>query len=281
MYQYYDITLQGTDNLTLTYKLEQHRPAQIWAGLIHNAKVESLRATLNPWRDFDKSILLKKVGYLHELIKKLNEWLPESNQIKDKWDYNDHQISVNKFHVHFPEQEKTETDPIRRSQLSEYNDLIHEIEILALGKNKKEIPHLLICPDGYDMVPFELDDYKLFRARRMFGELCLHYCHVGRHPFELYAAGDIDCPIEQIVPQRMISTFHTLRFYTDDYLEHWHKSRFKQFYQISTLQKVIDINDPSMAFGYVPLGKLVTDLSSEQVLERVKLCDRIVNWKVH
>lgn len=281
MYQYYDITLQGTDSLTLTYKLEQHRPAQVWAGLMLSAKVESLRPTLNPWLDFDKSVLLKRISYLLELVNKLNEWLPESNKIISKWDYGNHQMSVNKFHVHFPEQEKTETDPIHRSQLSEYNDLIHELEILADSKNQKQTPHLLICPDRYDMVPLELDDFNLFRARRQFGELCLHYCHVGRHPFELCAAGDINCPVDQIVPQTLISTFHTLRFYTDDFLEHFHKIRFKQFYKLSTLQQVMDINDPRMAYGYIPLGKLVTDLSSEAVVESVKLCNRIVDWKIY
>ena len=281
MFEYYDITLQGSETVTLTYKLEQHRPAQVWAGLINSASVERLRPTLNPWRDFDKSILPQRVSYLLELVDKLNQWLPEANKITDKWDHDNHQLSVNKFHIHFPEQEKTETDPIRKSQLSEYNDLIHEIEILALGQNKRQIPHLLICPDGYELVPLELDDYKLFRARRTFGELCLHYCHVGRHPFELYAAGDVDCPVDQIVPQTIISAFHTLRFYNDEFLEHYYKPKFREFYERSTLKQVLAFNDPKMAFGYIPLGKLVTTLSLQEVVNQVKSCNRIVSWQAY
>ncbi len=281
MYQYYDITLQGTDTVTLTYKLEQHRPAQVWAGIINTAEVDRLRPTLNPWRDFDKSILTSKIHYLLELVLKLNEWLPDDNKIKEKWDHTNHQLSVNKFHIHFPEQEKTETDPERKSQLSEYNDLIHEIEILALGQNKKQIPHLLICPDGYDLIQLQDDDYKLFRARRVFGELCLHYCHVGRHPFELYAANDIDCPIEQIVPQTIISAFHTCRFYTDELLEHYHKPKFREFYERSTLKNVMAFNDPKMAFGYITLGKLVTTESETEILERVKNCNKVISWKAY
>ena len=281
MYQYYEITLQGTDTVTLTYKLEQHRPAQIWAGLMSNAKVENLRPTLNPWRDFDKSILNDKVKYLLEVANKLNKWLPDSNKITGEWDYTNHQGSVNKFHVHFPEQEKTETDCERRSQLSEYNDLIHEIEILALGNNKKQIPHLLICPDNYDMIPLQDQDYKLFKAKRNFGELCLHYCHVGRHPFEVYAAGDINCPVDQIVPQTLISCFHTLRFYTDDFMEHWHKTRFRNFYEVSTLKHILKFNDPKMAFGYIPMGKLITKNTLQEILNQVKSCNRIINWKLY
>jgi hypothetical protein len=54
VYQYYEITLQGTDTVTLTYKLEQHRPAQIWAGLISFKEPKDLRPKLNPWRHFSK-----------------------------------------------------------------------------------------------------------------------------------------------------------------------------------------------------------------------------------
>jgi hypothetical protein len=281
VYQYYDITLQGTNTVTLTYKLEQHRPAQVWAGLMSSAEVKNLRSTLNPWLDFDKSILPSRVNHLLELVDKLNEWLPSSKKITEKWDHNNHQLSVNKFHIHFPEQEKTETDPVRKSQLSEYNDLIHEIEILAFGRNKKQIPHLLICPEYYEMIPLESNDYKLFRAQRKFGELCLHYCHVGRHPFELFAADDINCPIDQIVPQSRISTFHTLRFYTDDFLEHYFKPRFREFYERSTLKQLLPFNDPRMAFGYIPMGKLVTDLSSEEIINQVKSCNTIINWRLY
>lgn len=280
MFEYYDITLQGKDEVTLTYKLEQHRPAQVWAGLIHDAKVESLRPTLNPWRDFDKSILPDKVNYLIQLVDKLNEWLPDYNKITSKWDHNDCQASVNKFHVHFPEQERNETDPVRRAQLAEYNDLIHEIEMLAIN-NKREYPRLLLCPDGYDLVPLELSDYKLFKAKRFFGELCLHYPHVGRHPYELYMANDINCPVDQIVLQRFISTLHTLRFYNEDALEHYHKGRFKQFYENSTLKRVIEWDDPKMAFGYITIGKLMSSNTEQEVLYSVSNCNKIIDWKVY
>lgn len=280
MYQYYDITLQGQENLTLTYKLESHVPAQCWAHLMSKASVSHLRPTLNPWRDFDKSIIRDRIQVLLSLVEKLNQWLPESNKITSKWDFNNFQHSVNKFHIHFPEQEKTETDPIKRAQLSEYNDLIHEIEVLA-NKNKKHIPHLLICPDGFDYIPLYKEDFNLFRARRFFGELCLHYCHVGRHPFELFAAGDFDCPVDQIVPQSSLTTFHTLRFYNDTMLEHHYKPKFYEFYKRSTLKQVKEFNDPTMAFGYITIGKLITLQSESEVLSLVSKCDRITDWKIY
>ena len=278
MYQYYDITLQGSDTVKLTYQLEQHRPAQVWAGLIHNAKVENLRPNLNPWQNFDKNILHERIIQLESLIDKLNEWLPE--KIKGKWNHSNHQESVNRLHVHFPEHEKNTDDIDKKNQLSTYNDLIHEIEDLTLRPTESR-PHLLICPDYLPDIPLEKDDFKLFRASHQFGSLVLHYCHVGRHPFELYSASDLNCPVDQIVPQRNIATYHTLRFYNSSYMEHWHKGRFKNFYEHSTLKQVIDWNDPMMAFGYIPMGKLVTSLSLQDVLDQVKSCNRIVNWRVY
>lgn len=277
MLQYY--TLSFDTGYKLTYELEQHRPAQVWAGLMLNAEVNRLRPTLNPWLDFDKSILVSKIKYLEDLAKAMNTWLPE--KITDTWDYNNHQQSVNKFHIHFPEHEKSETDPIRRKQLSEYNDLIHEIEILAGSNNNNLKPHLLICPDRYENIPLEDADYRLFRAQRKFGELCLHYCHVGRHPFELFSAWDITCPIDQIVPQTHITTFHTCRFYNDDFLEHWYKPRFYEFYKQSTLRYIREWNDPKMAFGYIPIGQLITDETDAIVLNNIRNCNKIVEWKVY
>lgn len=278
MYQYYDVTLQGADTLTLTYKLEQHRPAQVWAGLIQLHGPMDCRPKLNPWRHFTKDVLFDLIDELNSLIDQINVWIP--NAITSKWDINNHQESVNRLHIHFPEQEKNETDPVKRAQLTRYNDIIHELEGLLYDKNKL-YPRILICFDDMQTVQLNPEDYKYFRARREFGELCLHYPHVGRHPFELYTAGDVNCPVDQIVPQRLISPDHTLRFYSDILLDHQVKPKFKEFYNNSTLKDVIDFNDPKMAFGYIPLGKLVSDLTSIEVLERVKSCNKIVNWKVY
>lgn len=280
MYQYYDITLRGSNTLTLTYKLEQHRPAQVWASLVASAKIESLRSNLNPWQNFNKNLLTERISKLENLIDQLNTWLPDHNKITGKWNHQNHQESVNRLHVHFPEQEKTETDDTRRSQLTLYNDLIHEIEDLTIRPNESR-PHLLICPDTNTRINLEEADYKYFKACHSFGSLCLHYCHVGRHPYELYSANDFNCPVNQIIPQNSISTYHTLRFYDTPYMEHWHKGRFFQFYQVSTLKQLIDFNDPKMAFGYIGLGKLVTDVEKDDILKSVCDCSEIIDWKLY
>lgn len=284
MYNYYTITLSGGDEpCVLTYKIQDHITAQIWASLMKQVDVSSLRETLNPWRNFDHTILNQRIEHLESLTAKLNSWLPKDKIIPMKWDYDNHQASVNKFHVHFPEQEKTETDVNRLRQLSEYNDLIHEIEGLAYNLEKNR-PHLLVCPDGLSEIP--LTDYTHFKARRTFGELCLHYCHVGRHPFELYSANDLNCPVDQIVPQTGINAYHTLRFYDDDWFDHWQFPKFRNFYERSTLKSKMAFEDAKMAFGYITIGKLEkvnnsVDFSNETVYNLVYNSNKIYHWEIH
>lgn len=227
MFSEYSIVLQGKDEkCTLKYSINDHKSAQVWAGLMKECDSTSLRESLDPWQNFHIIDINQKILQLEELIDQLNEWLPNDEKILRKWNYDDHKESVNRLHVHFPEQEKTITDPTKKNQLTKYNDLIHEIEELTFRPNEQR-PYLLICPDGIEDIP--LTDFLNFSAKRFFGELCLHYCHVGRHPFELYSAGDVDCPIDQIIPQHSINTYHTLRFYDDSCLEQWHMQKFKFF----------------------------------------------------
>ena len=282
MYTTYTITLAGpSDSCILTYNLQDHETAQTWASLIEQVTPNHLRETLNPWQNFGTADLNQCINRLEQIIDELNSWLPDDKIIRKKWNHSDHQESVNRLHVHFPDQEKNESDEGRRRQLSEYNDLIHEIE--SMTNSTKARPYLLLCPDGLTDVP--LTDFTKFRAQRHFGELCLHYCHVGRHPFELFAAGDLVCPADQIVPQHSINAYHTLRFYDDAFLEHWIKQNFKQFYNRSTLKSVIEFDDPKMAFGYVPLGNLVkvndsVDFTNDFVYDLVRKCSKVVSWEV-
>lgn len=277
MFKFYEVTLQGNEVVTLTYELENHRPAQVWAGLISKYKPLDLRPKLNPWRNFTLDVFDQLVLELNELIDRMNLWLP--NKINHKWDSSNNQNSINKLHIHFPEQEKNETDINRRAQLTRFNDVIHELEALIANKNNLH-PRLLLCFDRIETVSLENEDYKYFKPSRKFGELCLHYPHVGRHPFELYTAKDIDCPIEQIVPQTLISPDHTLRFHTDPLMDHQHTPNFKKFYENSTLKNVVKWNDPRMAFGYIPMGKVIST-NNDELLTKISNCNKIVEWKVY
>ena len=281
MYSFYEITLSTPAIKKLTYKVYTHAPAQTWAKLINNCNVTHLRKSLNPIRAINN--IEEKINELIQLIEKMNMWIPT----KIITFSNDDTIAnnLNRLHIHFPELEKSETDPIRLAQLSTYNDLIHEIETLnAAKKFNKNVSYILVCPDIHNELNelISIDDFKYFTPSRNIGDLLLHYSHVGRHPLELYLTNDVNCPADQILPQYKISPFHTLRFskFTID----WKK--FTNFYYASKLTWPYKITDPRLAIGYIPIGTLIkiNDVEVENNTEYQELLmpdTTIIGWKIY
>lgn len=276
----YHLTIANDANsFVLTYELASHHAAQAWAHIMNSLSVGSLRENFNPWHGLQVSPD-DKINRLHELIDLLNEWLPD--KIQDRWDYNDPQSSLNKLHIHFPEQLNNETDITKLKQLVEYNDTIHELEDIIRSSQYKLI-WILLLPKSDETIELHDSDYIHFKPQREFGELCLHYPHVGRHVLELVKSRDYSCPKDQIVTQTKISAYHSLRFYDDPISEDRYKLGLINFYYRSKLKELIEINDPKIAYGYLPIGKLVAldgeTIDREKVLSVIQETNRIVCWK--
>lgn len=276
----YHLTIANDANsFVLTYELASHHAAQAWAHIMNSLSVGSLRENFNPWHGLQVSPD-DKINRLHELIDLLNEWLPD--KIQDRWDYNDPQSSLNKLHIHFPEQLNNETDITKLKQLVEYNDTIHELEDIIRSSQYKLI-WILLLPKSDETIELHDSDYIHFKPQREFGELCLHYPHVGRHVLELVKSRDYSCPKDQIVTQTKISAYHSLRFYDDPISEDRYKLGLINFYYRSKLKELIEINDPKLAYGYLPIGKLVAldgeTIDREKVLSVIHETNRIVCWK--
>jgi hypothetical protein len=281
MYSFYEITLCTPDIKKLTYKVYTHKPAQTWAKLINNCNVNQLRKSLNPIRAINN--IEDKINELIQLIEKMNMWIPT----KIITFSNDDTIAnnLNRLHIHFPELEKSETDTSRLEQLSTYNDLIHELETLNVAKKfNKNFSYILICPDIYNELNelISIEDFKYFTPNRNIGDLMLHYCHVGRHPLELYLNNDVNCPVEQIVPQYKISPYHTLRF--SKFTLDWKK--FTNFYYDSKLAWPYKIEDPRLAIGYIPIGTLIkindVEVENNTMYQELLMPDTtIIGWKIY
>lgn len=283
MFRKYNIVLANSnDKTTLTYTLSDSPITQIWAGMMSNVQPKDIRPYSTPWRGVFKD-WNEKISELNEVIEKLNSWIP--TKIQGKWDNNDKNESLNRLHIHFPELEKTETDPDRKLQLCRYNDLIHEIQVLLeVNTTDQEQLQLVICPKGYKIgivpKPIPYDRYWEFTHNFSFGDLVLHYCHVGRHPYEIFTRNDTKIPEDQVIPQSMIYTNHSLRFFDS----RCDKRYFEQFYLSSKIKWPYKLNDPKLAFGYVPMGKLSLVnhkfWNKEKTHQLVKNANEIISWSV-
>lgn len=258
----------------LTYKLNDHQPAQIWADIIKSLDPSTLRNGLNPWRgrakDLDPMVL-----ELNELIDSLNQWIPE--KIDSRLDPLNIKENLNKLHIHFPELEKQYfSDLDKQKQLTRYNDLIHGIEqaYYASVTNQNHLRLLLCLPGGRDLIAD--DDFKLFDPNINWGDLVLHYPHVGRHPLELFLNNDQNCPPDQIIPQTEISPFHTLRFHEYKFSA----EKFKLFYNSKKLCFPYLLDDPKLAIGYIKLGRIVSDDKQDKITELVNKCSKIIHWEI-
>lgn len=278
MFNYYHLTIgNGVQSHTLTYKLREHRPAQLWAKIMSDSTPGQLRPGHEIWYGIPED----PAPYVNELlgiIDQLNQWLPE--KITYDWDYSDLQNSANIFHTHFPEH-KNDTDPVHRQQLERYNDLIHYIENVDRA-NHTTYPqmHMIVSSNK---IPLELDDYQYFTPQRRFGDLHLGYPHIGRHPAEIMWANDVDVPTDQILPQHLLNGFHWCRFY-DGADESYNINQFRQFYYSSKIKWPYELGDPRLAVGDLHIGRLETvdgqSLSKKQILSMITSCNQVLGWTI-
>jgi hypothetical protein len=273
----YEIILSnGLEQFIFSYELNDDAPTKNWVNLSKETSPIDLRKSLNPWRGI-LSTYNDLVNDFNEVIDELNCWLPV--KIENKWQINDPIKSLNCLHIHFPELEKEELDPIKRNQFTRFNDLIHGLQQI-LNKSRKENIYLLLCCDNSHKIKIDDEDFKFFKPYVNFGDLTLQYCHVGRHPIELFLSNDIDCPKDQIIPQYQYSSYHTLRFFTIPNLS----EIFKNFYNTSKLSWPYKLEDPKLAVGYINLGKLKT-INNKQynnqkdIITIVKSCNKILDWQ--
>ena len=281
MFTGYNIILSdGDKTVDLTYKLNSSPVSQIWAKLMTKVSPNDIRPYSTPWRGIFKD-LNQKIVELNEVIESLNQWLPE--KIQGTWDDNDPNESLNRLHVHFADVENQEAYRDNVGQLPRYNDLIHEIQLLSwIKKTGKENMQLIICPenDSINYVDIPEESFKEFTHLFEFGDLVLHYCHVGKPPFSIFIDRDSDIPRDQIVPQTSIYAYHSLRFFDLNF----DKKYFDDFYKDSKIDWPFELNDPRLAFGYIKMGKLESvdgkNLERNEIYSLVRNSNTIVDWKV-
>jgi len=273
MYTQYHLCLSdGITDHTLIYDLEPHRPAQLWAEIMASIDTSTLRKNFDLWHGIDNSPTAL-INRLLELVDKLD--LPVTLPTKS-WDDNLQEL-LNRLHIHFPELEKHETDVQVKEWLTEFNDIIHKLE--DIERNRHGFIWLSILPDSVHEYELLDTDYNLFSASRQFGDLCLHYPHVGRHLLEILKSRDFDCPPDQIVTQHKIKAYHSLRFYDDVYSETEYRNFLKLFLDQTLLGEFYDFNDPKIAFGFIAMGKLqYTDKT--EIIDILKNTHFVKDWKI-
>ena len=242
----------------------------------------------------NSKLVSERIDRLYVLANILNSVIPNSIPIEQITETNSQSV-LNKMHVHFPIIHSTESLAKYSNIASEYNDIIHWLEPELRHKDDSRFRIFLDFNKSQNIEFLKLDqeDYKYFSPYTSFGDLTLHYCHVGRHAFELFTADDLECPEDQFVPQSSFTASCVLWFNNPEsqkYLE----TRWKSFYIKRGGSKFFKFKfgDPNLRFGYLKIGKLseilynnkiisFNDLSEINIAKNLLTSASILNWSIH
>lgn len=257
-----------SNNISLIYKLDTSVSSlSTWVSEINRVTINDLCPLNHKNSTGNKQLIEKRITRLYELMDILNSVLPNSI-VKESLTDSNRQEALNRMHVHFPNAHNMYygKDVPLSLIASEYNDIIHwlEGEYRSNGHEKFKI-YLDFNKSGKtDSQEIKEEDFSKFDPCVGFGDLSLHYAHVGRHAREIFNTQDFACPKEQFVPQTKFTASIVMWFggtpghastkeMSDLLLKSWNDFYYqrggKEFFGR-------DIDDPKIAFGYLKIGKL-------------------------
>jgi hypothetical protein len=233
-----------------------------WAKLISSVRLKDRCLINHKSATGNKPLIETRINRLYELADILNQAVPDSI-IKESLDVDNRQDVLNRMHVHFP---NIHNDPKLHKFdkfATEYNDIIHWLENEFRCNDSSRFKIFLdFNKSGCEFYDIDPRDYKWFTPFINFGDISLHYTHVGRHARELFNARDLVCPKDQFVPQSKYSVSCVLWFmnnvfddadFKKQYITDWEK-----FYEDRGGEQFFgyEITDPNLRFGYIKLGQL-------------------------
>lgn len=274
------------NGLHLVYLLYDYESTKLWREKLEQVTPNDYRPGSRMYNGFAERISLPLMAAeLEEKINKLNEFLDipiaQLDQGKNLQD------ELNRLHIHFPLQHKTKMDSEEQHQhLSEYNDIIHNLEaaIRQLKKPQNDMANVILTFADHTYLELPEQDYKYFNPIEEFGDLFIHYTHVGRHPAELFYANDFEAPLDQCIPQSRIQASFRMSFsllpYSKAFRQEWFRNSFRMFYN-ERERKVgkwpFAIDDPKLAVGSLQIGHLLVSNRSN-VRQLVGQSKTVSSW---
>jgi hypothetical protein len=266
------------DRNKFTYELDDHRVARVWADLMRNMVVTDLYKGADPWHGKSDD-LSRRVDEFNFLVDAINTWAQEKIL---RFDVNNSVESLRRLQVSKDQYIYQQLSSDQSQQLRYFGYLINQIErALSMQTTGKESISIQVTPHYPTMIALENDDYKLFRKKFAFGDLLLHYPHMGKSPYELASKKENNCTAHQIVCQHAVSQGHVMRFSPSLMTD----AEFAEFYTASGIEWPYQLNDPRLAVGYIRLGRLIEvnygyAYNKIKTTGIVKASKQITNWQI-
>jgi len=293
-----------TNEISLYYQLVDHDIVRHWSTLIMAQTVDTC-CKINHYSGYnDPELVRERLDRLFELVDIINSVVDNKIE-KATFSKETFTNALNIMHVHFPEFKSRNEYRSIKIYLDEYNDTIHWLESILpdFYNQKNDSSKFSIKLDFNKSEPYQTysipeSAYPLFNGYFSFGQLMLHYVHVGRHAWELFFSNDLVCPKEQYVPQHRYKASVRLHFF-DNYLDQpvlreQFDKKWNSFYLARGGKDFFEaeIDDPKIRFGYCQIGTLEkvaiqgTDLSGPFNMRHVSYIrdkitkSKILNWEI-
>jgi hypothetical protein len=183
---------------------------------------------------------------------------------------------LNLLHINFPKYQQDATGELL-DLLREFNYKIHHLENKKTNSNAPAF--LFACEDpGVNLVD---SAYDMFTVSKKFGELYMPYPHVGKHLFELFLDHDVNIPQDQIVCTNKMCNGGYVWLGPEKYTGPNHTKIMRQifsFYRLVQHKMPYGWGDSRLAIGYLPLAKMSTSLSHEQIIHNVSKHQFLHSW---
>lgn len=237
-----DIHLGHNADYTLTYTLFDNRVAEvIWNNYRNNNYEFVSRTQFYNWGETEEEVQAK----LDESIANIKRLKPEIFVGSD---------DLNRLHENFPDHVHNESGELRE-WLSMFNYHLHHLEDITRHKNRRFL--LSTASGNPGPVQLELSDYDLFTPTRLENHLYMNYPHVGKHIMEIYYDNDYEIPTKHIIPTSLLKSDLLAWFASDQCVNASQVVKAIKRWCLKIAHKLpYSIDDPRLAIGHIPLGKL-------------------------
>ncbi len=222
-----------------------------------------------------------------KIITELNECITKINSNKKVIDHSAYvgmsQDQLNHLHHYFenlrggilsPSDFWSHADQEVKNALERYNIIIHRAEDFYHNCQSKKLSPRIVCTflntQRYQLLD---EDFQHFTMLRTFGEVYINYCEVGKPLYDVYKDGDNIVGEDNIRP---------LKYYSADFRVHFHEKTQKDVDKfLLGMNQWWDNNhdhlgelgftknDPKNAIGHIPVAKLETSMSNNEIIDRL------------
>jgi hypothetical protein len=286
MYKKMHVTYSGDDDLTLTYNINETSIAQRWATLLDEA-IQQYTID-NPERMYGFDTLeierIKAVNAINQCVDTINDYSPgfverrmTPELIQDDLNYLHHIFEVYHGMLNEPHEFFVSAPVDVQRALGQLNLEVHRCEAMAEGTVRKMMPTHLVTyydqPRGPGIRTLEDADYEHFTDHVEFGTVYLLYVEIGKTLQDMAIDDDHHIGDEAYKPFRHYASDFVIRYFGTKtetvnnfrkmYKKHYDEN--KEFYDARYNYSHI-YNRP----GNIPLAKLQTHLSPEQVITEIQ-----------